>query len=317
MADVDVSLLTRVASLYYREGLTQQQTAQRMGVSRQTIGRLLEQAQELGIVRIEINSPVAESESLARQIEAKFGLTEAIVTASEASNENEGREAIGRGAISLLARRIRPGMLIGLGWSSTVLAVVKQLSQVQVPELRVVQLDGGVPHGRHPNESADVVYQAAIALDARPAPLMTPLYVDTAEIRNVVVSDSQIRDTLMLAKRAELAIFGVGAVSRRSTLYATGYLADDLIDQLLSEGAVGEILGRFYDKDGLPKGSDLAARTIGIDLDALVQIPFKCIVASGTSKVAAIAGALRGQFANALVTDEATAIALLTDKPAT
>lgn len=311
MTTVDVALLTRAASLYYREGLTQQEVARRIGFSRQTISRMLQQAQDLGIVRIEIRSPAAEVEALARRLEVTFGLSEAVVVVPDSPGELDARRAVGTAAAALLGRRIHPGMVLGLGWSTTVMEMVQHLSALDGRETRIVQLDGGVPHGQHSNETADIVYRAALALDAQTAALMTPLYVDTTDIRDALVSDSQIREALALARRCDSAFFGIGAVSRRSNLYATGYLADDLIDELLAEGAVGEILGRFFDKDGTPCGLPLSARTIGLELEALAQLPFRCMVAFGDAKIKAISGGLRGHYANVVVTDETTALALL------
>lgn len=311
MSNVDVSLLTRVASLYYRERLTQQEVAQRLGVSRQTVSRMLQQAEEVGIVRIDILSPVAEVESLARRLEERFGLTEAFVVVPDAPGENPARQAVGRAAAIVLGNQLQPGMVLGLGWSTAVMAMVEHLGPVDGRETRIVQLDGGVPHGPHPNETADIVNRAALALGAQAIALMTPLYVDTEAIRDALVSDSQIRDALALGRRCDAAFFGIGTVSRRSNLYATGYLADDLIDELLAEGAVGEILGRFFGNDSRPRVIELARRTIGLELEALAQVPFRCMVAFGDAKVKAILGGLRGKYANAIVTDEATALALL------
>lgn len=311
MSRVDVSLITRVASLYYREGLTQQEIAARLGVSRQTVGRILKQAQDSGIVRIEILSPFAEVESLARQLEKSFGVREAIVAVPDFPGHAEALRAVGRASASLLERRVQPGMVVGLGWSSTVLEMVRHLNTLESPGTVVVQLDGGVPHGRHPNEASDIVRRAALAMDVDATALMTPLYVDTTAIRDTLISDSQIHHALELARQADIAIFGVGGVSMDSTLYATGYLSEDLINQLHAEGAVGEILGRFFGEDGSPLGRDLSERTIGLGLEALIHIPFRCLVACGEDKITAISSALRRKYANAIVTDEQTATALL------
>ena len=316
MSRVDVALITRVVSLYYREGLTQQETAARLGVSRQTIGRILKQAQDSGIVRIEIFSPFTEVESLARQLEKSFGLREAIVSAPDLPGDAEALRAVGRASASLVERRVQPGMVVGLGWSTTVLEMVKHLNALESPGTVVVQLDGGVPHGRHPNEASDIVHRAALAMRVNATSLMTPLYVDTTEIRDTLIGDSQIHQALELARQSDIAIFGVGAVSKGSTLYATGYLGEDLIDELRTEGAVGEILGRFFGEDGNPLGRELSERTIGLELEALTHIPFRCLVASGEVKIAAISSALRGKYANAIVTDEKTAIALLSSNEA-
>jgi deoxyribonucleoside regulator len=312
----NVELLTRAASLYFLERLTQQEIARMLGVSRQTVGRLLQQAQEQGIVRIEIRSPAAESESLARKLEKRYGLVEAVVAVPDGPSEDQGRQAVGKAAARLLERRLRKGKVLGLGWSTTVLKMVEQLMPVGGRETRIVQLDGGVPYGRHPNETADIVHRAALALDARAVALMTPLYVDTSEIRDALVNDTNIGKALKLARRADLAFFGLGAVSRRSNLYATGYLSDDLIDTLLEDGAVGEILGRFFDGQGEPRGVALAERTMGLGLRDLVNVPFRCLLASGELKVAAVQGALAGRYANSVVVDEAMALALVSGEGA-
>lgn len=311
MSRLDVALITRVVSLYYREGLTQQETAARLGVSRQTIGRILKQAQDSGIVRIEIFSPFAEVESLARQLEKSFGLREAMVAAPDLPGDAEAIRAVGRASASLLERRVQPGMVVGLGWSSTVLEMVRHLNTLESPGTEVVQLDGGVPRGRHPNEASDIVHRAALAMNVNATALMTPLYVDTTDIRDTLISDSQIRQALELARQSDIAIFGVGTVSKDSTLYATGYLGEDLIGELIAQGAVGEILGRFFGEDGHPLGRELSERTIGLELEALIHIPFRCLVACGEAKLAAISSALRSKYANAIVTDEKTAVALL------
>ena len=310
----NAELLTRAANLYFLERLTQQEIARVLGVSRQTVGRLLQQAQEQGIVHIEIRSPAAGSEVLARRLEKKFGLVEAVVATAGGTSEEQARAAVGKAAASLLERRLRSGKVLGLGWSTTVLKMVEQLAPVGGRETRIVQLDGGVPFGRHPNETADIVHRAALALDARAVALMTPLYVDTPQIRDALVQDTNVSQALQLGRRADLAFFGVGAVSRQSNLYATGYLTDDLIDRLLDEGAVGEILGRFFDGHGHSRGLDLEQRTMGLSLEDLVHVPFRCLLASGAQKAAAIRGAFAGGYVNSVVLDEAAASALLDEE---
>ncbi len=84
-----------------------------------------------------------------------------------------------------------------------------------------------------------------------------------------------------------------------------------LIDKLLADGAVGEVLGRFYDESGEPRGTEISKRTIGLDLEALVQIPFRCAIAGGEAKAGPTLGALNGTLCNALVTDARMAEALL------
>lgn len=53
-----------VATLYYKEKLSQQEIAQRLGVSRPWISKLLKKAEDMGLVKIEIQSPVFGNEHL-------------------------------------------------------------------------------------------------------------------------------------------------------------------------------------------------------------------------------------------------------------
>jgi len=54
--------LLAVARLYYEDDLSQQQIADRLGVSRSTVSRLLQLAREQGIVHIEIRPPTSASQ---------------------------------------------------------------------------------------------------------------------------------------------------------------------------------------------------------------------------------------------------------------
>jgi deoxyribonucleoside regulator len=54
MTSEDVKDMIRVSHLYYEEMLTQEAIARRMNLTRWKIGRLLKQARDSGVVKIEI-----------------------------------------------------------------------------------------------------------------------------------------------------------------------------------------------------------------------------------------------------------------------
>ena len=74
-----ISLMVDIASMYYYEGLTQNEIAQRLGMTRLRVNRLLQEAKEQGIVRIEIVNPITNSAEVAAQLAALYRLRDVVV----------------------------------------------------------------------------------------------------------------------------------------------------------------------------------------------------------------------------------------------
>ena len=64
----------RAAQLYYYENMTQDSIADRLGCTRWTVGRHLEEARQSGIVRITINHPRARVRHLEKELAERFGI---------------------------------------------------------------------------------------------------------------------------------------------------------------------------------------------------------------------------------------------------
>ena len=79
-------------------------------------------------------------------------------------------------------------------------------------------------------------------------------------------------------------------------------------------GAVGEIGGRFYDKDGVTVESSLVDRTVSVPLEAVRSCPTTMLISGGTHRRESILGALRGGLATTLITDLGTAHWLITQE---
>lgn len=66
--------LIAAARLYYEDNLTQAQVAQRLGVSRPLVSKMLDQARRLGIVHIEIRAGEEGEAALLERLQVKYGL---------------------------------------------------------------------------------------------------------------------------------------------------------------------------------------------------------------------------------------------------
>ncbi len=309
--DPDLRLLTKIATLYYGNQLTQEETARRLGLHRQTVGRQLKRALELGIVQITIHSPLRFSAELEYDLERTFGLSEALVVEPPVDSEDSIKQAIGKAACSFLPRRVQRGEVIGVSWSSTLLQCALQLPPADCQGVTVVQMNGSLDRSSYSTRAEYIVHRLSQAFGGEAVTLAVPMLVDRPEIKASLLNDSRIAAALDLASHATMALVGIGNVSEGSSLYKAGYVDDALLAHLRAAGAVGDICGRFFAADGRPCAPEIAERTLAVELSTLRQTRFSVAVAGTLAKVAAILAALRAGYCNVLITDAAAAAALL------
>ncbi len=311
--DENTRLLTKIATLYYKNALTQEQVAQRLGLSRQSVGRLLKRAQDAGVVEIKIHSPLSLCAELEARLENAFHLNEVIVVQPPADTEESAKEALGAAGAAFLERRVQNGDIVGVSWSSTVLQCAMHLGRVGARQVTVVQLNGSLDRTTYSTRAEYIVDRIAEAFGGRPMTLAAPLMVDRPDIIASLFSDSRIAAALDLARRANFVLVGVGDVSEQSSLFKTGYMDRRMLRKLRAKatGAVGDICGRFYDAHGCVCSHELDARTLAIELNDLKTKELAVALAAGARKVDALLGALCGRLCNVLITDEQTAEALL------
>jgi deoxyribonucleoside regulator len=307
----DLKILTKIAILYYRDGLTHEEISKRLGISRQTVGRNVERAKREGLVEIQIKSPLLFAAELETSIEKEFGLKEVLVVSPAVEGEDGVKEALGMAGAEFLEQRISSGDTLGISWGSTVLEVGRQLKPVKRKNITIVQLNGSMDVGRYSTRAEYMVDLVAEAFGGQMVTCSAPMLVDRPEILVSLLSDSRVASALNIARQANVALFGVGNVSESSSPYKAGYYDQKLLERARRDGAVGEICGRFYDSDGRSCSPNLDSRTLAVELENLKQKALSIAVAGSPNKVNAIRGMLRGQFCNVLITDEITAKALL------
>ena len=179
-----------------------------------------------------------------------------------------------------------------------------------VNHLTLVQIAGGLGtiEGSDNNTLTMMLGQK---LGANAHVIPAPIIVRNRSLRDTLFKEQKIQQTLEIAKKVELVIFGVGMIGREGMLWESGFLKAADTAKLKKAGAVGAICGRFFDANGQKCWDELDHRTIGLNLIELRKIHHKICIAIGQEKVPAILGALRGKLVNVFVTDENTAASLL------
>lgn len=307
----ELNLILRAARLYYEDGLTQQQVARELEVSRPKVSRLLRQAREEGIVQITILDPFAEHSALERELAAVFDLRQAVVTACARTEGETLRRRIGFAAAEFLAHTLTDGQRVGVGWGRTLHSVVTSLDVRREARIQVIPLIGGMGQVAPSFQVNELARELAEAFGGTWQALYAPAFVGERVARESLIRLDDVQLVLRTWPTLDWALVGVGhfEFQRQSSMFFADYIDEPALQQLEAAGAVGDLCGRFFDQKGEPCGVEEGV--VGISLEQLRALDGVIGVAGGEEKVPAILGALRGGYLNVLITDEATAQAVL------
>src|SRR6201997_5606539 len=140
----EVVLAARVAQQFYVDGVSKVDIADRLGISRFRVARLLDSAREAGMVRIEIGLPGGSLDGgLSAELCSAFGLKQAFVFNIPDDEQALLRRRLGEAAGQALMDLIAPGDVLGMSWSRTLSGLAAALTQI--PPCPIVQLTGAVP----------------------------------------------------------------------------------------------------------------------------------------------------------------------------
>lgn len=308
--DPEDSLAIRAAWLHYAGGLTQAAVAKRLGVPSVKAHRLIAKAVDAGAVKITIDGPIAECAELEARLCARFGL-DLCEVAPDLGEEGLPLRALGLAGAGFLRRVIeqKEHDVIGLSHGRTLTAAVQQMPRVEAQGLRFVSLIGGLTRTYAANPH-DVMHRLAEKTGAQAHVLPVPFLTNSEKDRAVILAQPGVRDLFDLARGATLKIAGLGTADAGAQLVTTGMIEPREIDEITRAGGVGEMLGHFFDAKGRVVQTSLTARTLAVDLDGPPESRIVGI-AGGPAKHAALRAVLESGRLNGLITDEATARALL------
>lgn len=307
-------LLVQVAKMYFQLDRTQTEIASALGLTRWQVSRLLSQARDTGIVRIEIASRAGRLAGTEAALQRRWGLRDAIVVPATDGDPALTAGAVAQAAATWLAGLVDKPGLIGVSWGRTMAAVARALPQGWNPGAHVVLVNGATALRLTSPGVSSVAESFAHSAGGTATLLPAPAVLGRAETRAALEADPTIATALDLARRAPLVLFGMGAMADNA-LAASGFLDPGDLARLADAGAVGDILGRFLDARGRIVDPALDARTLGLRPEALAGRRLATGVVSGAAKHAIALAALRARLLTVLVTDAATAQHLLSQDP--
>jgi DNA-binding transcriptional regulator LsrR (DeoR family) len=300
----------RAGWLYYVAGNTQDQIAAKLGVSRQSAQRLVSLAVSEGLVKVRLDHPIANCLDLAAKLTSRFALDLCEVVPSDPES---GSTTLGlaEAAATEIERRLKSPnpIVLAIGTGRTLKAAIEQLTPMECPQHKLVSLTGNIA----PDGSAayyNVIFTMADTIKARSFPMPLPVIASSPAEREMLLSQPMVQPALTLAAKADVTFVGIGDLGPKAPLYEDGFITDVELKALQKAGAVGEIVGWAFDRDG---------RLIdGITNDRVASAPLPSrerslvvAIAMGERKLPGVLAAVTRRLVNGLITDESTAAALL------
>jgi DNA-binding transcriptional regulator LsrR (DeoR family) len=306
-------LAVRIAWLYHGLGMTQQEVASQLGMNRIRVNRLLNEARRRGIVRVTINSKLAENIELEEKLKKRYGLDRAEVVLVESDNDHVIAQVLGTAAGPIITRLAQDGMAIGVGWGLTLKNMAEALEEHPLRDASVVSLLGSLTR-RSSISAYEAATQLAIKFHAECFYLSGPVLCDTRESRDMLMAQPLLKEVMDRARHADLALVSVGGAANE-TLAVTRVIEEEETREVRRAGAVGNFLCYYVNDKAEPIDHPVNERVIGLRPEELLRIPSRLMISGGKEKTRVLQALLERGLLTGIVTDHRAARVLLKENP--
>jgi DNA-binding transcriptional regulator LsrR (DeoR family) len=284
--------------------LGQTEVARFFKVSQAKVSRLLAIAKERGIVRISVAEYEPRDLILERAVRKKFGLESvAVIKTIPGAAAEDARRSVGHFGGPFLASMLPAKSVVAIAGGRSIHELVQHVPEDKNRHLTVIQAMGSIDSNVGSEDALELGRILARRSGGNFLTLNSPAFVPDRRTRDAFLSLPQIHSVRQRLAQADVAIVGVGTLDN-SAFAARGVLTPRDMEELAGCGAVGEICGRFYDKNGRECDSRWRDRVVSIDLEQLRKIPQVIAVVAGGDRSTAIAAAIRGNLLKGLVIDD-------------
>lgn len=302
------------SAMYYLQDMKMEAIAARLHLSRSSVSRLLKAAREEGLVNISLRPMPTKAPEVASQLRSIFDITPHVVSVPDSATPDERLDHVAMTTARLIGGWFDSGMILGIAWGTTTTAVATHLGRKPTRSSSVVQLNGSANLRSYGGEFvSEMLVKFGSAFDAQVHLFPVPAFFDFPESRTAMWRERSVSQVLDLQRRADIALFGIGALSAEvpSHVYSAGYLDTNDMRSLEGEGVVGDVCTVFLRADGTWDDLELNARATGPTPTELRQIRRRVCAVAGERKIPPLIAALRAGLVTDLVIDEVTALALL------
>lgn len=302
--------MLEIAKLYYLDKLSQNEIAERLGIGRSSVSRMLTRAMETGVVQITINSSDSIHLELAHRIAKQYGLQDVMIVNSHSEQERTYRKA-GEVLAEYLMNHIQRGTILGVSRGRINYYASRTIHNTRGVSVDVVQMMGCTVNTSPKLDSYMLTDAFASRLNGVGYVMPVPLMAKSRHIRDALLLDPLCKNVIEKYPQINVAVMDIHSLRVNLSLeFKESWLSKADAMQLRDIGAVGSTCGYYFNRKGMPCNVGINDRLIAIDREQLYGIPIRIGAAIGANMLDALLAVLRSGLLNVLVVDEALAFEL-------
>lgn len=309
----DVSLMVKVAQMYYIDGMKQEEIAKELQISRSLISMILTEAKEVGIVQINIRNPQLNNDELSKEFEERFNLKKCVIVPTAVQDLNTLRKLVAQRAVDIFNQEVSEQSNVGISWGRTCFEFITQFSAETVyKDVSVVPLIGGSNQIAHYFQVNEMVRIFAEKIGGTPYFVYAPSLNASIEEKRIFENSAYMQPILEKWANMDIIVAAVGSLPDMNAHERESYIGESEIQSILEKSeAVGDVCARYFDKEGNFIKNEYFDRIMGVSIEELRRARTTIGVATGPEKVNAILAAMKTKIFNIFITDEQTAKSVL------
>ena len=312
-SDQRTQRLIEVAQMYYSQRMTQDEIAEVLSTSRSNVSRMLKLIVDEGIVEFKIRGMkhVIHPKECKTLIDS-YGLRDLRV-APTGNDVEETTRNIGEAAAEYFATYITDHMKAGISWGSTLREFVRALGSYNLlVTADVVQLAAGYGHKLGPVDGMEIAKELSGVLHGECYVLRSPFYIENKVAKDLMMQEAGIRSHFAIFPKLDVILTGIGlTLPQYNAMHQSGCLTTAQCEEIARQGGVADLCGRAIKSNGSPCQTEVDRKIVGVSLEEIRNCPMTIALAGGIHKKSSIIAALKGGYIDVLITDEQTALSLV------
>lgn len=301
----DVSLMVRVADMYYNSGLKQDDIAKELQISRSLISMILTEAREKGIVEIHIKNPLLNDVELPQRFESAFNLKKCFIIPTKIQESELLTKLVGERMAHVFHDEVEDNTTVGIAWGRTCYECMSSYKESKkLPGVDIVPLVGASDRVSRRYQLNEMVRIFAAKVGGTPTFIYAPAFPSVLEDKELYMKSSSMQEISDKWRKIDIALIGVGSPEAQK-LTANNSQSNDT--DSLTGIPIGDICARQFDINGNFLENDFNERLIGISAKDLLNAKTVICAAAGLEKSLSILGALKTNIIDIFISDEQTA----------